>query len=215
MKRLLSKITVKGSSSPITILGVSVMLLLAFSPFITAPAQSVEEHVYYGVIPSRLYLYRPYRTTHGSVDISRGWYLNEGTVKTSGFIAIIGSEEKTHVKVYVMPEGEIVSEASLGLMEKHFVSLPNGTVFKVISDKPVTVLVFSGEPPQPDAFEGITPVTFYPSVDGGLRGKEIRLHGIAGLIGSALSYLRVRALRSHPSKSGWRGAETQARSKHS
>ena len=96
MKRLLSKITVKGSSSPITIPGVSVMLLLAFSPFITAPAQSVEEHVYYGVIPSRLYLYRPYRTTHGSADISRGWYLDEGTVKTSGFIAIIGSEEKTH-----------------------------------------------------------------------------------------------------------------------
>jgi len=32
-------------------------------------------------------------------------------VKTRGFIAIIGPEEETHVKVYVMPEGEIVSEA--------------------------------------------------------------------------------------------------------
>jgi hypothetical protein len=143
----------------------------------------MEEHVYYGVIPSRIYLYRPYQTTHGSIDISRGWYLDERSVKTGGFIAIIGSGEETHVRVYVMPGGEMVSEASLGPMERHFVSLPNGTAFKVVSDKPVTVLVFSGEIPQPDAFEGLTPITFYPSVDGRYVGKEFVFMASQGLSG--------------------------------
>jgi len=169
----------------------------------------IDEYVYYGVIPSRLYLYRPYQTTHGSVDITKGWYLDKGSVQNSGFIAIVASKEDTHVKVYTLPEKRIVSEASLDFMESHFVQLPNGTVFKVVSDKPVTVLVFSGKIPEPDAFEGITPNTFYLDVDGSYVGRDFVFMASQGLAGQpyhifSLEPAEVTVIRDDGTKQSFR-----------
>ena len=126
------------------------------------------------MIPSRLYLYRPYKGTHGICDISKGWHIDKNWNTSEGLIVIIGTEEETHVEVYIMLGWKLVKRLTLGPLEKNLITLPNGTIFKVSSVKPVGVLAFSKNP-NPDMPMGIypvLPVTYYPSIDVGYSGKR-------------------------------------------
>ena len=98
---------------------------------------------------------------------------------------IIGVEEETHIEVYIMPGWKLIKRLTLGPLEKSLITLPNGTIFKVSSDKPVGVLAFSKNP-NPDMPMGIypvLPVTYYPSIDGGYSGKRFVLMASQELIG--------------------------------
>jgi len=86
------------------------------------------------LIPSRLYLYRPYKATHGIYGISKGWHIDKYWNTNEGYIAIIGAEEETHVKVYIMPGLKLIKRLTLGPLEKSLITLDiHGLYFPVTS----------------------------------------------------------------------------------
>jgi len=99
-------------------------------------SDSTEEYVYYGVIPGRIRFARKSVAATGYFEI-----LPESIAK-SALLCVASSRDNTHVKVYVLPDEALAYEDTLNAMEKRFFSLPNGTFFKVVSDKIVTVEIF-------------------------------------------------------------------------
>ena len=168
-----------------SLLGILILLLILPSAQQFSLGTEENKYTYYGVIPSRLYLLRPYRTTHGAYDISKGWHIDKNWNTSEGYIAIIGAEEETHVKVYIMPGWKLIKRLTLGPLEKSLITLPKGTIFKVLSDKPVGVLAFSKKtnPNMPMGIYPVLPFTYYPSIDGGYSGKRFVLMASQELTG--------------------------------
>jgi len=168
-----------------SLLGILILLLILPSAQQFSLGTEKGKYTYYGVIPSRLYLLRPYPKNHGAYDISKGWHIDKDWNTDKGYVAIIGVEEKTHVEVYTMPGWKLIKRLTLEPLKKSLITLPNGTIFKVLSDKPVGVLAFSKNP-NPNMSSGIHPVlpfTYYPSVDGGYSGKRFVLMASQELTG--------------------------------
>ncbi|MEM2941150.1 MAG: hypothetical protein QW304_06345 [Thermoproteota archaeon] len=157
----------------------AIILIMSLNILLLTPQT---EYVYYGVIPERIYDYDPIQET----DLSKGWRLVQATVATQGYISILASQDGTQVRVYTLPGKELVSEFSLNSMEKRYVPLPNGTMFKVVSNKLVSVLLISPPPrgiPGVNATEGPITTGFYLSVEGAYVGKEFVIETSQGLLG--------------------------------
>lgn len=166
------RLKVCGISRSVTGLSLILCVVFSLSFVFTIDLYEVcaeEEYTYYGVIPSKIFRWN---LTDGD-DINSGWRLDTGSVDTSSLVAIVAYTDDTNVKLYDLRDNELVSEAQLDRMEKHLVSLPNGTSFKVVSDDLVFVMLlgYDGMPPAV-ATEGPVPNTFYPSTDGAYVGKE-------------------------------------------
>ncbi len=89
---------------------------------------------------------------------------------------IVACDNGTELTVYRLPNHEVLKTASLKMMDKLFVKLQNGTFFKVVSNKPLSVTLIGGkiggrdlDPKSPFSF---VPNSFYTSVDGGFIGRE-------------------------------------------
>jgi hypothetical protein len=158
--------------------------ILLIMPLNILLLNSQSEYVYYGVVPARIWYYE---TVSGTNDLSLGWRLVPATVADHGYIAIVASQDGTQVRVYTLPGKTLVSEFSLNAMGKRYVSLPNGTMFKVVSDKLVSVLLMSPPPgggvPGVDATAGPIVAGFYNSVAGAYVGKEFVIETSQGLKG--------------------------------
>jgi hypothetical protein len=148
------------------------MIFLLFSLVPRMPVYCVEEYVYYGVVPARLHRAVPKVLRHGAWDPTGGWKLDAESVKTEGLITIVGLEDDTSVKVYTLKDKALVSEAKLDEMEKHSVALPNGTIFKIVSDKLVYVLLLSGGLRNTETLEGPLPTGFHTGTDGSYVAKK-------------------------------------------
>jgi len=150
---------------------------------------SEEEYVYYGVVPERIYQYQPKHTLHGAIDITAGWQLNTESVRSSALIGIVAFEDNTQTKIFVMKNKQwtLQTEFSLNKMEKHFLTLPNGTIFKIVSNNPAFVMLVSSLPsesvPTPEDFEGPTPLAFYTTPEGSYVGKVFIFIASQGLAG--------------------------------
>jgi hypothetical protein len=140
------------------------------------------DYTYYGVVPSRIY---SYNLTDGD-DRNSGWILNTGRSFSGGItrpansntslVVICAAEDGTNVEVFDLTTGHSISVGHLDSMEKHFVLLANGTVFKVVSDKQVSVLLLNYRSiPNDTANEGPLPRGNYLSTDGMYVGKEFVL----------------------------------------
>ncbi|MEM1557468.1 MAG: hypothetical protein QXR44_04180 [Thermoproteota archaeon] len=141
------------------------------------------EYVYYGVVPERIYRYLPVEQT----DLSKGWYIDPATLGKTGYVSIVALEDNTRIQVYTVPDKKLVSEFLLNAMEKRYVPLPNGTMFKVVSNKLVSVLLMSPPPkggvPGIDATEAVMATGFYPSTNGAYTGKEFVILASQGFLG--------------------------------
>ncbi len=76
--------------------------------------------------------------------------------------------------MHIMPGWKLIKRLTLGPLEKSLITLPSGTIFKALSDKPVVVLTFSKNP-NPDMPMGIYPVlpfTYYPPIGGGYSRRD-------------------------------------------
>lgn len=161
---------------------------LMFSP-IGNLVLCAEEYVYYGVVPARIYRYGPKRILHEAIEPSAGWKLDFGTVRKNGLVAVAAPNDNTEVKVYVWKDKKWVfhDKFTLASMEKHFFQLPNGTIFKMVSNNPVSVLLFSaleGEKlPGPETESGIVPQAFYTTPEGSYVGKKFIFVASQTLIG--------------------------------
>jgi hypothetical protein len=159
------------------------LLLLPIIPR-TLPASTDEEYVYYGIIPHRIHFYQPkHMLSGGAFVLSEGWRLVKASVKAEGVISIIAVTDDTMVRVYELEGGSLVSEASLDALQKHYVELPNGTAFKVVSNRIVFVLTLSGKAPTANLTAGPTPSGFYIAVNGGFIGREFMILASQGLTG--------------------------------
>ncbi|MGC8831506.1 MAG: hypothetical protein ACP5PQ_02880 [Thermoproteota archaeon] len=143
------------------------------------------EYVYYGVVPGRIYQYTPVVET----DLSKGWRLIPASVADHGYLSIVASQDGTQVRVYTLPDKTLVSEATLNSMQKHYVRLSNGTMFKIVSSKLVSVLLMSPPPgggvPGVNATEGPIATGFYSSVEGSYVGREFVIEASQGHLGFA------------------------------
>jgi hypothetical protein len=163
--------------------GYFLIAILLVMPLFTLRLTPQAEYVYYGVVPARIYDYDPVSET----DLSKGWMLVQATVCDHGYLAILAPEDGTQVRVYTLPGKTLVSEFSLNAMGKRYVSLPNGTMFKVVSNKLVSVLLMSPPPgggiPGVNATAGPITTGFCTSVDGAYVGKEFVMEASQGLLG--------------------------------
>jgi WD40 repeat protein len=142
------------------------------------------DYTYYGVVPSKIFLY----LLNDANNFTSGWVLgsnssrtgspglNGKTVATKALLAIVAAENDTNVQVYDLTLNSLISQDHIDSMEKHLVLLNNGTVFKVVSDKQVSVLLLNYQNmPVGAVTEGPLPYTFYTDVNGMYVGKKFFL----------------------------------------
>jgi hypothetical protein len=161
------------------------------------PAQPIEEYVYYGAVPSRIYYAKPKEALPGQAeyDLSKGFEIDPSSVARYGLLCIAATRDGTTLRVYELPGNELISEAELDEMEKHFVKLPNGTIFKVVSNKIVSVMLIGGniggKDLKPDLPEAPTAQTFYTSTDGSYVGKEFIFIACQSSTGAAFKIIAL------------------------
>jgi hypothetical protein len=176
--------------------------LSALTPVYLPKGQTNENYTYYGVVPAKIYRYilNDWNASPPNAwqDLSSGWIL--GTVAsnqlggsaalngvtapgglqvaTKSLLAVVAAEDDTNVAVYNLTLGSWtqVWAGSLNSMKKQLVLLDNGTTFKVVSDKIVSVLLLNYQIfPSAGVTQGPTPQTFYPDISGSYVGKEFVL----------------------------------------
>ena len=160
------------------------IICLAFPSFsLVRLSSGSPDYTYYGVVPSKLYRYvlidadnrtSGWRLGFDNTTLMTGSpCLNGRIIATKSLLVIVAAENDTNVEVYDLKTGNSISKGHINSMEKHFVLLANGTVFKVVSDKQVSVLLLNYQHlPLDNVSEGPTPQTFYTSTDGLYVGKK-------------------------------------------
>ena len=146
-------------------------------------AQAQGSWTYYGHIPGEVWL------ASNDNDANKPYVIRPETVVDYGRVTVIGAHDQTHVEVYVLPDKALVKSISLSKLEKSSISLPNGTFFKVVSDKPATVVLMGGV--AMERGEAYT-TTFWTGTSGGyvdrefvfiaLQGKSLPTGYVGGLV---------------------------------
>ena len=136
-------------------------------------------------MPSKIYVY----TLNDVNNLTSGWILGNETALNTGspfhngftvalksMLAIVASEDDTNVEIFDLTTSNRISQDHLSGMGKLLVLLDNGTHFKVVSDKMVSVMLLNYQQNPPDNVqEGPLPHTFYPSINGLYVDKEFVL----------------------------------------
>jgi len=127
------------------------------------------EYTYYGWIPRDIW--------DMAIAVMAGhdvgeWMLDVDSVRTYATAVVIGNHDSTSVRVYTLPDKSLVKEFTVNKLENVQVRLSNGTFFKAVSNKPVTVMLMGGR--NVEAGTHLT-TTFLTSTDGSYAGKEFIL----------------------------------------
>ncbi len=137
---------------------------LACIPGLSAEPELETSYEYYGYVPSRIW---GLESLPGSV-----WFqfrINSNSVLDRALLVFIGNHDETNVAVYTWPKRSLVESFAINELEKMTVRLPNGTFFKAVSDKPVTLILMAGKTMEAgDNWAS----TFFTSAEGGYVGKE-------------------------------------------
>ncbi len=171
---------------------VAIFIILLSSSFLAFSSVSVSkvcaqdtEYEYYGYVPAKIY---DYNLTDAN-NVTSGWRLDTGSIAKAGLVAITGIENDTHVEVYSLDNGSLVSEATIDSMEKYYVFFKNGTFFKVVTNKLASLLLLNIILADSEKYESIPidygsltsyplPFTFYYDVNGAYVGKEFILMAV-------------------------------------
>jgi len=163
-------------------------LLLTLMLLKASYVQCSSEYTYYGYVPSRIWRAEPVLGWLSGVPVGEDWEIDPLTVTDFALLSVVACQDDTEVKVYSLPDKELVRVATLDEMGKLFTKLPNGTFFKVEASKILSVTLISGKIGGQDLDPGLdfshVPNSFYTSVDGGFVGKEfifIASQGPSGL----------------------------------
>ena len=145
-----------------------------FFSMMDLPVSGSEEYVYYVAVPARIYQYDPVENRGwGIVNFSAGWEMDYNSFALSALLTVVALYDDTSVKVCSMKDGVLVSEAELDAMGKHFTLLPNGSVFKIVSDHLISAMLLGkGAGMSQGDVEGPIPSTFFTSADGNYAGKR-------------------------------------------
>lgn len=157
------------------------ILLLFFTPiffpnFSSVVCDNEEKYTYYGIIPNKIYQYILNDTNRPEL----GYILQQAvdTVRTKILVSITATEDDTNVRVYRFFDKNnvnLVNQTIINAMEKFFVLFPNGSMFKVVTDKYASVMIlnFPNIPPNssPNVRDAM-PNTYQASINGTYVGKE-------------------------------------------
>lgn len=146
-----------------------------------AKGEMNNEYIYFGFVPSKIYIYRPEKIVGGEI-LGREFYLDERSVRTEAELTILGNHNETNVKIFLFPGPSLKEDFWVNRLEKRVFKIQNGSFFKIVSSKPVTVVLAGGEGVEVgnDAVS-----TFWTSTDGGFIGKEFIFQAIQGKVGSS------------------------------
>ena len=156
---------------------ITILLILVspifFPNFSSVICDSEEEYTYYGVIPNKICQY----VLNDTLRPELGYILRQDvdTVRTKVLVAITATENNTNVRVYNVNNNSLVSQAYLDAMQKLFVLFPNGSIFKVVTDKYASVMLLNFPNIPPNSSPNVRdpmPTTFQSSIDGAYVGKE-------------------------------------------
>jgi len=108
-------------------------------------------------------------------------------------ISLVAPQDDTNVKVYTLEDDTWAfhAELNLNMMEKRFISFPNGTIFKVGSNHLVSAMLLGEGDPNISKGSGPTPATFYASMDGCYVGKEFVFVASQWVFGSPYTMLAL------------------------
>jgi len=126
------------------------------------------DYTYYGVVPFKTYRYN----LTDSFDPNSAYRLQVASVFNMSLLSVVASEDDTNFVVYNLTTGLQISEGHLDNMENQYTLLPNGTFFKVVSDKIVSVLLLEYRTIPLSNVTNQSPHTYYTSVDGLYVGKK-------------------------------------------
>lgn len=151
----------------------SILLLASAVLTLTGPVEGAssqsdqEEWAYYGYSPAANYT---------PIDVEWG---AAGTVvhltSNGTSLTVVGYNDSTRVEIYdITGASRLLDSFTLDRMVSHTMLMPLDIYFKVVSDKPVAVLLHGGI-----MYELSASRLFYPSTDGGYAGKEFIFHAIA------------------------------------
>jgi len=151
------------------------VLSLAFSSFTVFNVHAQQEYIYYGYVPAKMWRYN----LTDQNDPNSGYYSVPTSVSSASLVAVLAIRDNTHVAVYSLDNGSLVSEATIDSMEKHYTVFRNGSFFKVVTDQLACVYLLNyGSIPLSNATSGPLPDTFYQDVNGAYVGKEFYVLGL-------------------------------------
>ena len=147
------------------ILGLSVLAISILNVFLPAPCCSTSEYTYY---------------------IAVDWKADEA------FIVIVGVSNDTSVLIYRLPNCTLVDEVKLNSMDKRVITLTHGGIYKVLSDNPVYVMLFSAEKMlSVEENAGPIPPGFHTSVNGTYVGRLFIIFASQSLVGEPYRILAL------------------------
>ena len=147
------------------------------------------DYTYYGVVPFKTYRYN----LTDSFNPNSAYQLQSSA--NMSLLSVVASEDNTNFKVYNLTTGKQISEGHLASMQNQYTLLPNGTFFKVVSDKIVSVLLIQYASIPLSNVSGTPPHTFYTSVDGLYVGKKFVFMADEGS-GGAANYMIIALEKS-------------------
>jgi len=123
-----------------------------------------EEHIYYG--------YAPPSTDVGNVqEVINNKAFNYSVPPSTGLLDVLGLQDNTQVSLYDLSSGVLLNSTTVNRLQKVTFFVRYGTYFKLVSSHRVVAMVSGGNLAY-DVSETAGYSTFYPSVEGGFRGKS-------------------------------------------
>jgi len=149
----------------------SAPLLFLRTPIEKCSAQ--EEYTYFGAIPYKMWWYVLNDTSRPEY----GYIYKEDvdTRRSRVLLSVTATENGTQTSVYNLSDNSLVAQTTLDAMQKLFVLFPNGTMFKVVTDKYASVMLLSFPDIPPNSVPNVRdpiPQTYHAGVDGAYVGKE-------------------------------------------
>jgi len=157
-----------------TVLLLSNSFLILFS-FNVSEVNAQEEYTYYGYVPAKMWRFN----LTDQNNLTSGYYSVPTSVASAGLVAVVAIKNNTHVWVYSLVNGSLISETIIDSMQKHYTVFENGTAFKVVTDQLACVYLLNyGSVPASNATSGPFPDTFYQDINGAYVGKEFVILGL-------------------------------------
>lgn len=141
-------------------------MIMAIAHLLAYPAAWAQpvQHVYYGYVP-------PSTDLPSLDELVEGIKVNFTPPGGHALLDVVAYRDGTRVELYDVVSGLLLNSTLLNAMEKATFYVPYGTYFKLVASARVGVLLTGGSSAyDPGYFSGVA--TFYPSVEGGFRGKN-------------------------------------------
>ncbi|MGC9086557.1 MAG: hypothetical protein ACP5IT_10230 [Thermoproteota archaeon] len=141
--------------------------------FVTfAEGTTSETHVYYGYAPPSSDIYNVQESINGKM-------VNFSVPPGRALLDVVGLQDDTTVSLYDLFSGVIINSTTINRLQKVTFFIPYGTYFKLMTSHRVAAVLSGGSSAYSSGSSGGFS-TFYPSENGGFRGKSFIFMTVPG-----------------------------------